>query len=540
VSETPRLLVVDDEEVVCQACRRILSRLGFDVDVSTDAQDGLAWARARQYGAVLLDVKMPKMDGIQFLQSLREAKPELPVLIMTGYPSVPSAAAAVRLGISDYIVKPFSSEGLTEAVQRVVHAPLRNVPGARAWSARPASGLDRVGETMFWDEAWLRLESDGSACVGAVIPGLRGATVEAVRLPRIGEATWQGLPLAGIYAEGRPLLAIPSPVSGVVAGVNDALARTPSLLFSDPCGDGWIACICSTRMEQEAGRWQPRRVILVNVDERSGDDQSGRLTTLGCHVRRVRRREELPGAVGDPDCRLVLLDGRSLGERGPEMVGRINSLAASMKVVVVASSDAQAETEYRKHRIFYYAVEPFADNEIADILDAAFRTQEHQPLKAERRKGASEALSSIAVTGRDGRRVQLLAAPGLLRRNEGLGWHIARRLQELTLPAVITAGEASLNPANLRKAAAACDRLVVLSAKDSGLLPGGLARDSAPGFEALPAELAGRTTVLGVQPDAVGGLAALDLRTTAALAEHIVREMIQETALICETGKTNS
>ena len=113
------LLVVDDEAVVCQACQRIFSRQGFSVEMNTDARQGLAWA-TRDYEIILLDIKMPVVDGIQFLEQLREKKHEVPVLIITGYPSIPNAAAAMRLGACDYVTKPFTSEEITSAVQRVL------------------------------------------------------------------------------------------------------------------------------------------------------------------------------------------------------------------------------------------------------------------------------------------------------------------------------------------------------------------------------------------------------------------------------------
>ncbi len=89
----------------------------------------------------------------------------------------------------------------------------------------------------------------------------------------------------------------------------------------------------------------------------------------------------------------------------------------------------------------------------------------------------------------------------------------------------MTPGEASITPAAVLKAAGACDRVMVLLAKDGGLLPGSLARDTKAEFGLPSGDNVVRVTTLAVQPDAVGGLSGLDGRTTAALAEHIVREM---------------
>ena len=118
--DMPRLLVVDDTAVICRVCRRILSRAGFHVHVSRDAPVGLGRAMAEDYSAILLDVKMPEMDGFQFLEELRKRKQDVPVMIMTGYPSICSAVSAVRLGASDYIMKPFTPEQITKCVRKML------------------------------------------------------------------------------------------------------------------------------------------------------------------------------------------------------------------------------------------------------------------------------------------------------------------------------------------------------------------------------------------------------------------------------------
>jgi glycine cleavage system H lipoate-binding protein len=388
-------------------------------------------------------------------------------------------------------------------------------------AAAPAAA---VTEVLFWDESWFRPESDGSACVGAVLPGLRGGLAAGVRLPRIGEVAYQGLPLAGVNVPGKPMLIVPAPVSGVVVAANEELLAHPDRLASDPCGEGWIACVCTTRYEDEIDACKRRRIVLVNADPASAREQTEKLVALGCRVEQVSAPEGLLAALQDGDDRAVFLDAASLGDAGPTLAGQINGRAPAVRIVVVASPGAR-ETAYRNQKIFYYAVEPFSDNEIADILAAVFRIRESQPPKTERQRGPSEPISSIAITNRNGHKVQLLSAPGLLWRNEGLGSQIGQRLLERMFPVVITPGEANLTPANILKTAAGCDRVMVLLAQDTGLLPGGLARNTKPEFAVEAGEPAGKVTTLAVQPDEIGRLAGLDSRTTAALADHIVWEM---------------
>lgn len=524
MADDRKLLVVDDEEVVCQACRRIFSRQGFQVETNTDARQGLMLATATDYTIILLDIKMPNMDGIQFLECLREKKPDVPVLIITGYPSVPNAAAAMRLGASDYVTKPFTAEEVTWAVQRVLR--MQQVLSGESEDAareREAALVEMANiETLFWEESWVQIAVDESASVGAVLPGLRGASITAVRLPKIGEVVYQGLPLAGVSVAGKPMLTVPSPVSGVVAVINDILARRPQLLASDPCGEGWIAGICTTRHE-EVAHCKPRHLVLVNADAPSTEAQVQKLAALGCRVEAVSGWEALSASMTQGADRVIFMDATSLGQQGPGLVERVNRQAPHARIVVLGARGGANEAAYRKHKIYYYAVEPFSDNEIADILTGAFQTREIHT--AELSKGPSEPISSISITNRNLHKVQLLAAPGLLWGNEGLGHQLGQKLLAQMFPVVVTPGETQLTPANILKAAGACDRVMVLLARDSGLLPGGLARDTKPDFEVEPGDTAGKVTMLSVQPDRLGGLACLDARTITALADHIVWDM---------------
>jgi ActR/RegA family two-component response regulator len=272
---------------------------------------------------------------------------------------------------------------------------------------------------------------------------------------------------------------------------------------------------------------KPRRLILVNSDRCSAEEQAEKLTKLGCEVDKASNPDALHATLAENGESVVFLDATSLGEEGPGLVERVNRQTPRARIVVVGSTGSTKEAAYRRHKIFYYAVEPFADNEIADILMGVFHTREVQPAKTEPPRGPSEPISSISITNRNLHKVQLLAAPGLLWGNEGLGQQIGQKLLAQMFPVVVTPGETQLTPANILKAGEACDRVMVLLARDSGLLPGGLARDTKPDFDVDPGDpqAASKVAMLSVQPDKLGGFACLDARTIAALADHIVWDM---------------
>jgi len=521
--DDPKILVVDDEEVICEGCRRIFSRQGFEVEKCSDASQGLSLAQQNDYSAILLDIKMPNMDGIAFLEALRKQKADVPVVLMTGYPSIPNAASAIRLGASDYVTKPFTPEEITQAVHRLLHhdtAPNgRKVPA----SVEPSATTEPF---RFWHRAWFQSGDQRATRVGAVLTDPLTVKIESVRLPRIGEVVYQGLPLAAVAVADKPQQLIPAPLSGVVVAVNEALKQDPSLLLSDPCQKGWIACISATRTEDEAGNCLARRVTLYNPDAASAHTQASKLSSLGCDVQRAADWAQLSAVLNEVDTPVVILDGLSIGDEGPVTVGLINGACPKARVIVVASADANREAAYRLRRIFYYAVEPFADNEMAEILDAAFHCQS-SGARGDRHREIAQPLNSIAITNRNGTRVRLQIAPGLLRREEGLGRLIHQKLVAKLFPMESSPEETSITPMNLVSIAQRCDRVVVLTTGEQGRLPGSLLRDTKGEFVSLSGKGGDKVVALIVQPacGGEGGILNFDPETNDALATHLVREM---------------
>ena len=133
----------------------------------------------------------------------------------------------------------------------------------------------------------------------------------------------------------------------------------------------------------------------------------------------------------------------------------------------MAAADANREAAYRLRRIFYYAVEPFADNEMAEILDAAFH-RPSPPARGDRHREIAQPLNSIAITNRNGTRVRLQIAPGLLRREEGLGRLIHQKLVAKLFPMESSPEEVAITPMNLVSIAQRCDRVIVLTTGDQG------------------------------------------------------------------------
>ncbi len=120
------VLVVDDEPIVLKSCERILGAEGYCVSVAADPLKALemleaATPEARDgYDIVITDLKMPGMNGIDFMRKLREKDPNLSLVLITGYPSQESIKDALALGIVDYLPKPFSPAILTGVAEKAI------------------------------------------------------------------------------------------------------------------------------------------------------------------------------------------------------------------------------------------------------------------------------------------------------------------------------------------------------------------------------------------------------------------------------------
>lgn len=100
------ILIIDDEKAIRNVLREILSNEGFKVDEASDGEEGWKKFELKTYDAVLCDIKMPKMDGIEFLNKANDINPDVPIIIISGHGNIDTAVEAVKKGAYDYISKP--------------------------------------------------------------------------------------------------------------------------------------------------------------------------------------------------------------------------------------------------------------------------------------------------------------------------------------------------------------------------------------------------------------------------------------------------
>ncbi|MBW2616580.1 MAG: response regulator [Deltaproteobacteria bacterium] len=113
-----RILVIDDESVICDACDLVLTEKGHTVDYCKTGKTGLIAIERGTYDVILLDMKLPDIDGMEVLKSVREKMPALCVIVMTGYSSMSNAVQTMKMGAADYLAKPFTDDELIESVEK--------------------------------------------------------------------------------------------------------------------------------------------------------------------------------------------------------------------------------------------------------------------------------------------------------------------------------------------------------------------------------------------------------------------------------------
>jgi two-component system, OmpR family, response regulator len=136
-----KILIVDDDRAICDYMQTLLERDGYQVKALSDPTGVTAELKKNDYHLVILDLMMPKRDGIEVLRELRKQDKDIAVVIFTGYPNLDTAVASMKLDAVDYIKKPFNVDEFRKVIERVMRK--------KGLSLTPEEELHKViGETI--------------------------------------------------------------------------------------------------------------------------------------------------------------------------------------------------------------------------------------------------------------------------------------------------------------------------------------------------------------------------------------------------------
>ena len=121
-----KILVVDDEDIVLESCQAVFELEGFEALLVPGADKALEAIKNNDFDLLLIDVKMPKKDGMYLMRKIKEKWPDVPIIIMSGYYTTNTIKEAMKMGAATFIAKPFEPDELVKIVRQVIEKEERH------------------------------------------------------------------------------------------------------------------------------------------------------------------------------------------------------------------------------------------------------------------------------------------------------------------------------------------------------------------------------------------------------------------------------
>jgi len=319
------VLVVDDEKNILGSLSRALRVEDFDVDVAGSGRLALERVAAKTYEVILLDVRMPDLDGLEVLSALREAGSAVPVIVMSGHGSIETAVEAVRNGAHDFLEKPIATERLLLSIERCLDYARLAAENEALREQAGAAGGPLLGDSAPMVRLREQIALAASARAPVLILGERGTGKELVARAIHERSSRAGRPLEKLNCAAVPAELIESELFGHEAGAFTGATRqrrgkferaSGGTLFLDEVGDmpaAMQAKLLRVLQEGELERVGGQGLIEVDVrvvaatnksleaeiaEGRFRADLFDRLNVLPLRVPPLReRREDVPALV---------------------------------------------------------------------------------------------------------------------------------------------------------------------------------------------------------------------------------------------------
>ncbi len=257
-----RILAVDDEEIILDSFRKILVLAGYSIDTVERGSEVLGLIRQNDYDFVFTDLRMPEMDGVEVTKAVKHLRPDIDVIVITGFASIETAVETVKFGAIDYIQKPFAEDELLEFVKIALIKRQENLEKQMRHKIRlikPGTSESRSkfelnvpgGVFISPQHAWARIELNGTVRIG-LDDLLRKIfeKIDQVELPETGQEIEKGETLFSVKY-GDYSLKIPAPLSGKITSVNTEHAEHPEWLAIKPFELSWMCGIEPSMLARE-------------------------------------------------------------------------------------------------------------------------------------------------------------------------------------------------------------------------------------------------------------------------------------------------
>lgn len=257
-----RILCVDDEAVILDGFRKILVLDGYSIDTVEKGQEALGLIQTHHYDFLFTDLKMPEMDGLEVTKSVKHLRPDIDVVIITGYATVETAVECMKYGAMDYVQKPFTEDELLEFVKTLLIKredkiqkqlkPKVHITHLASTESMKADEFSIPGGVFISNgHCWASMQQDGTVNVGIddFARKLIGK-IDDFEFPNLGMKIKKGQPLFSIK-QGQKTIRFNSPVSGMVKRINGFLKDEIDALNVTPYDSNWICVIDADNIDNE-------------------------------------------------------------------------------------------------------------------------------------------------------------------------------------------------------------------------------------------------------------------------------------------------
>lgn len=179
-----RVLIIDDEESICWGLSKLCDQMGLPSDNAASAELGLELARAEQYDLIIMDVRLPGIDGLTAIKEFQDLLGEVPVITITAFGDLKTAIEAVRAGAFEYIVKPFELAVARHTIQQAIaaaairHAPASRAVGGQSHAEPPETQMGLVGRSPIMQELYKQIALTTTSDSPVLITGESGTGKE--------------------------------------------------------------------------------------------------------------------------------------------------------------------------------------------------------------------------------------------------------------------------------------------------------------------------------------------------------------------------
>jgi len=491
-----KVLVVDDEKIVCQSCEDILEEEGFSVTTVLSGEECLNLINERRYDAVVLDLKIPDINGMEILKVIKEKMPHASVIIITGYSSLQSAIEAMKLGASDYIAKPFTPDELSLSLKEALKK--RAVIAGEGDIVQAFIKKDELDEDIrkleysVWNPVpfkpayfseWMgaRIGKDGTARIilNDLFFKLKGK-VKFIDFPQIGEQIDTDTPSFRIFYTSNESSSIQmeevcSPVSGKVIELNSLAVRRTNVVNEDPFHSGWLIRVAPSRFIGDIEGLKLRKILIADDDKIARESLIKYFQEDIYYIYHTANLQDLAEGVKNRRYDVAILGKNVHGTPVYTAAKYIRDVDKNLPIIVLTEDySLELTVKVREHNIFFHALKPLDETEIELAVRNAFVKTELTKRIVEKphKFGLSRVIKSIGVVNRSGKHIAIIGIGNVFNKDNCIGQNLVDRLKKMNLPVNLDMGSRELLGKEILPYIERNDKIIIINGIEMVSTPG--------------------------------------------------------------------